>query len=139
MGSETQKKKILSFFEVRKSPFLKYMGFFWAGRGAYSFLYFEFGLKSDPGSCIMYYCSSWILTLIWVGGGGSFTPPPPVGFPLITQKWSKLWPWNLVALSKILLETFVSSLIPIPRPSLQILGKTQTGVFPISGFLVNSL
>ena len=30
------------------------------------------------------------------------------------------------------------NLLSLTRPSLQILGKTQTGVFSISGFLVNS-
>ena len=39
----------------------------------------------------------------------------------------------------ILLETFVSNLLFLTGPSLQILGKTQTGSFPISGFLVNAL
>ena len=37
----------------------------------------------------------------------------------------------------MLLETFVPNLVFLTRPSLQILGKTQTGVFSISGFLVN--
>ena len=43
------------------------------------------------------------------------------------------------AFSNILLETFVPNLVSISHSSLQILGKNQTGVFPISGFLVNSL
>ena len=46
---------------------------------------------------------------------------------------------NFVAVSNILLETLVSNLVSITRPSLQILGKTQAGVFPNSGFLVNLL
>ena len=46
---------------------------------------------------------------------------------------------NVEAFSNILLETFVPNLVSIILPSLQILGKTQTGVFPISGFLVNPL
>ena len=37
------------------------------------------------------------------------------------------------------LETFVPNLVSLTRLSLQILGKTHTGVFPISGFLVNPL
>ena len=37
------------------------------------------------------------------------------------------------------LETFMPSLVSLTRPSLQILGKTQTGVFPISGYLVYPL
>ena len=49
-------------------------------------------------------------------GEDNFTRPPfPVGFPLLR---------NLVSLT---------------RPSLQIQDKIQTRVFPISGFLVNSL
>ena len=39
----------------------------------------------------------------------------------------------------ILLEAFVGNLVSLIRPRLQILGKNQTGVFPISGFLVNPL
>ena len=35
---------------------------------------------------IIYVGVSDLLTLIWVGVGGNFTPPS-VGFPLITQKW----------------------------------------------------
>ena len=35
---------------------------------------------------IIYVGVSDLLTLIWVGVGGNFTPLP-VGFPLITQKW----------------------------------------------------
>ena len=38
-----------------------------------------------------------------------------------------------------LLETFVPNLVFPTCPSLQILGKTQTGVFPNSGFLVKYL
>ena len=34
---------------------------------------------------------------------------------------------------------FVPNLVFLTHPSLQILGKTQTGVFQISGFLVNPL
>ena len=43
------------------------------------------------------------------------------------------------AFNNILLETFVPNLLSLTFPSLQILGKTQAGVFPISGFLVNPL
>ena len=35
---------------------------------------------------IIYVGVSDLLTLIWVAVGGNSTPPP-VGFPLITQKW----------------------------------------------------
>ena len=37
------------------------------------------------------------------------------------------------------LETFVPDLVSLTHPSLQILGKTQTGVFLISGFQVSPL
>ena len=46
---------------------------------------------------------------------------------------------HFAAFSNILLETFLSSLVSLPHPSLQIWGKTQTLVFPISGLLVNLL
>ena len=65
-----------------------------------------------------------ILTLILVGSN-------------FTQKREKLQPWPSAAFSNILLETFVSNLVFLTRLSVQILGKTQTGVLPISGFLVN--
>ena len=47
--------------------------------------------------------------------------------------------WHYAAFSNILLETFLPNLVFLIHPSLQILGQTQTGVFPISGFLVNPL
>ena len=43
------------------------------------------------------------------------------------------------AFSNILLETSVPNLVSLTHPSLQILGKSQTGVFPTSSFLVNHL
>ena len=43
------------------------------------------------------------------------------------------------AVSNISLETSVPNLIFLTSPNLQILGKILTGVFPISGFSVNSL
>ena len=46
---------------------------------------------------------------------------------------------GVAAFSNILLETSVPNLVSITYPSLQILGKTQTGVFLISRFLVNPL
>ena len=46
---------------------------------------------------------------------------------------------TVTAFSNILLETFVPNLVSITCPMLQILGKPQTGVFPISAFLVNPL
>ena len=41
--------------------------------------------------------------------------------------------------SKILLETFVPNFLFLTRSSFQILEKTQMGLFPIFGFLVNPL
>ena len=76
------------------------------------------------------------LTLIW-GKRGNFTPP--VGFPLLTQKLLKLLPWHLAAFSSILSEKLVPNLVSLTRPSLQILSKTQTEVFPLTEFLFNSL
>ena len=48
---------------------------------------------------------------------------------------------NLVfeALHKFSLETFMPNLVSLTCPSLQILDKTQTGIFLISRFLVKSL
>ena len=47
--------------------------------------------------------------------------------------------WDFVAFSNISSETFVPSLVSLTRPSLQILGKTQTGIFLTFRFLVNPL
>ena len=68
-----------------------------------------------------------------LGVAGSFTTP--VSFPLITKK---LYPWKFAAFSNILLETFLPNLVSLTHPSLQILSKTQTEVFPISGFWAHS-
>ena len=57
-------------------------------------------------------------------GGEWFYPPPPVGF---------------AEFSNILLETAVLNLVFLNRLSVQMLGKTQTRVFPISRFLVKPL
>ena len=43
------------------------------------------------------------------------------------------------AFCNILLETFEPNLVSLTRPTFQILGKTQMGVFQIYGFLVNPL
>ena len=64
---------------------------------------------------------------------------PSIGFPLITQKWSKLQLWHFAAFRNILLERLRSNLVFLTRSSFQILGKTQMEVFPFSGFLVNPL
>ena len=47
--------------------------------------------------------------------------------------------WHFAAFTKILLETFVSNLVSLTYLSHQILGKPQTGVYPISKFLVNPI
>ena len=79
-----------------------------------------------------------ILTLIWVGRRHIYpTPLRPPRFPLITQK---LQTWQFAALSNFSLETLLLNLASLMIPSFQIiLGKTQTVVFPICGFLVNPL
>ena len=62
--------------------------------------------------------------------GGEDNPPPflhPLGSPLIAQK-----PSHFVAFSNVLLETCVPNLVSLSCPSLQILGKTRTGVYRIS-------
>ena len=66
-----------------------------------------------------------------VGGGG-------VIWFSINSETVKAVTWHFAAFSNILLETFVTNLIFVACPSLQ-LGKTQMGVFPIPEFLVNPL
>ena len=65
-----------------------------------------------------------------------YHPIPFVDVPLITQKRDS---WHSVAFSNFSLDTFVPNLVSLTQLSLQILGKTQTGVFLISGFLVMPL
>ena len=43
------------------------------------------------------------------------------------------------AFRNILFEKYVSNLVSLTRFSLQILGKSQSGVSPISGFMSNPL
>ena len=69
----------------------------------------------------------------------------------ILPTWQSGWGWGVIlppswfslnnskTVKDILLETFVPHLVFITRPSIQISRKTQTGVFLISGFLVNPL
>ena len=61
--------------------------------------------------------------------------------PTIPQKTSNpnLSGRHFVAFSNVSLETWVPKLASLTRLSLPILGKTETGAFPISGFLVNPL
>ena len=70
------------------------------------------------------------LTLIW--GGGNFTPSPQIGFPLITLSNP-----GILQHSVTFRDVRVKFGIPNLSHSLQMLGKTQTRLFPISGFLVN--
>ena len=75
------------------------------------------------------------LTLIWDGWGGVISP--------LLVSYNNSETLNAVtlfaAVSNISLETSVPNLIFLTSPNLQILGKILTGVFPISGFSVNSL
>ena len=80
-----------------------------------------------------------ILTLIWVGVGGGITTPRQVGFPKKLKNGKSCSPGIFATFGNVLLEKFVPNSVFLTRPSLQILGKTQTGVFPIFGFLVNPL
>ena len=59
----------------------------------------------------------------------------------INSRWKryKLEPWHFAAFSNILLDTLVPKLVSITCSSLQILGKTQTGISLIFRFLVNPL
>ena len=65
------------------------------------------------------------------------TPPPPplCWFFLNNLEAVKPYSYNPC----ISLETSVPNLVSLTRPSLQVLGKTQTAVFPIPGFLLNPL
>ena len=77
---------------------------------------------------------------LYVTGTFTIPPLPPlVGVPLITQKREKLQPWYFVTFNNFSLDTFVPNLVSLTQLSLYILGKTQTRVFPISGFLVKPL
>ena len=75
------------------------------------------------------------LTLIWGEGGGGILPPG--WFFCNNSKTVKAV--TLAFCSEILLETFVPNLVSLTCPNLWILSKAQTGVFPISWFLVNPL
>ena len=61
------------------------------------------------------------------GRGGNFTPHPSCWFSLNNSEMVKAVTLHFAAFIYISLETFV------PNPSLQILGKTQSVVFPVSG------
>ena len=68
--------------------------------------------------------------------GGGNLPSPPCWFSLNNSETVKAVTLPFAAFSDILLEIFVPNLVSLTSSSLQILGKTQTGVFSISGFLV---
>ena len=76
--------------------------------------------------------SSTSLTLIWVREGSNFTPP--CWFFLNNSETVQGVTLANAAFSNILLETFMPNLVFLICPSVQILGKTQTGVFPIFEF-----
>ena len=69
-----------------------------------------------------------MLTVIWGGSSCWFSHNNPETVKAVT-----------LAFGNIVIETFVPNLVSPTPSSLQILGKTQTRLFPISGFLVNFL
>ena len=73
-----------------------------------------------------------------VGEGKVILPPSPVP-PLLPVCLNNSKMLHCAALSYISLNIFVGKLVPLTCLSLQILDKTQTGVFPIFKFLVNLL
>ena len=74
-----------------------------------------------------------LLSLIWVGWCSHNNSE--------TLKTITLWnlKYYFVTFSKTSLGTYAPDLVSLTWPSLQTLGETQTGVFLISGFLVNLL
>ena len=81
----------------------------------------------------------WMCVCVCVCGGGGrvgWVIFPPYWFFLNNSETVKA---VILAFYSILLETFVPNFVFITHLSLQILGKTQTGVVLIYGFLVNPL
>ena len=74
-----------------------------------------------------------------MGGWGVILPPPPSWFSFNNSETVKAVTLAFEAFSNILLEMFVPNVVFLTCPSLQVLGKIQTGVFLISRFLVNPL
>ena len=72
-------------------------------------------------------------------GGGWGVILPPCWFSLNNSETVKAVTLAFCSISNISVETFVSNFVSLTCPSLEILGKTQIGVFPISRFLVNPL
>ena len=66
-------------------------------------------------------------------------PIPPLRFSVNKSETVKDVSFQFSVFSNFSLETFVPNFISLTWLNLQILGKTQTGVFPISVFLVNPL
>ena len=61
---------------------------------------------------------------------------PPIGLFLITQKWCNP---DFLQQSVTFHQRYLPSFVSLTLPSVQILGKTQMGAFPIFRFLVNPL
>ena len=72
-------------------------------------------------------------------GGGGVVILPPCWFSLNNSETVKAVTMTFAAFNNISLGSFVPTFVSLTCPSLQILSKTQTRVFPISGFLVNAL
>ena len=77
------------------------------------------------------------LILIWVGD--NFIPLPHCWSSLNNSETVKALTLAFWSINRISLETFVSNLVSLTYPSLQIFGQTQTEVFPISRLLVDLL
>ena len=71
-------------------------------------------------------------------GRGNCPLHHPRWFSLNNSEIVKAAPLPLCSIYNFLSETFEPNLASLNRPSLQIFGKTQTGIL-ISGFLVNLL
>ena len=73
-------------------------------------------------------------------GGGEVILPSPCWFSLNNSETVKLINYPVILQHSVTFYwPFLRNFVSLNRPTLQILGKTQTGVFPISGFLVNHL
>ena len=87
----------------------------------------------------------YFLNLNLSGGGGGGIGGGEVGFFLNISKMVKTAFYSIPGIfqhsgiQQYSIRDIHVKLVSISCPSLQILSKTQTGVFPISGFLVNPL
>ena len=84
---------------------------------------------------MLYHIFFKLQALIWLGGNFTLL----LVFHYLLRNSKICVTLAFAAFSNISLERFAPTLVSLTRPSLQILGKTQTELFPISGFLVNSL